>query len=122
MTTFNIGNQNAGSIQNIGGDMAVRGGIRGTASAQVVELQGRLADLRQEVDRVALPAESRAVAMQALAEAEAEAAAPAPRPRRIAKSLRRVSEVLQDTGVLASAAVGAARALGSALSLVALLA
>ena len=28
MTTFNIGSQNAGSIQNVGGDMVVRGGIR----------------------------------------------------------------------------------------------
>ena len=121
MTTFNIGNQNAGSIQNVGGDMVVRGGIRGTATVHLVELQGRLADLRQEIDRVALPAERRAVAMQALAEAEAEAAAPAPRPSRIAQSLRRVTETLEDAGVLASAAVGAVRALGSALSLVPLL-
>ena len=121
MTTFNIGSQNAGSMQNVGGDMVVRGGIRGTATVDVVELQGRLADLRQEIDLVALPAESRAVAMQALAEAEAEAAAPAPRPSRIAQSLRRVTETLEDAGVLASAAVGAVRALGSALSLVPLL-
>jgi chorismate mutase len=121
MTTFNIGNQNAGSIQNVGGDMVVRGGIRGTATVHVVELQGRLADLRQEIDLVALSAESRAVAMQALAEAEAEAAAPAPRPSRIAQSLRRVTETLEDAGVLASAAVGAVRALGSAFSLVPLL-
>lgn len=122
MTTFNIGSQNAGSIQNVGGDLVIRGGIRGTATVQVAPLQGRLADLRQEIDRVTLPADSRAVAMQALAEAEAEAAAPAPRPSRIAQSLRRVTETLEDAGVLASAAVGAARALGSALSLVPLLA
>ena len=94
----------------------------GTATVNVAELQGRLADVRQEIDRVALPARSRAVAMQALADAEAEAAAPAPRPSRIAQSLRRVTETLQDAGVLASAAVGAVRALGGALSLVALLA
>jgi hypothetical protein len=122
MTTFNIGSQNAGSIQNVGGDLVIRGGIRGTAILQVAQLQGRLADLRQEIDRVTLPADSRAVAMQALAEAEAEAAAPAPRPSRIAHSLRRVTETLEDAGVLASAAVGAARALGSALSLIPLLA
>jgi hypothetical protein len=122
MTTFNIGSQNAGSIQNVGGDLVIRGGIRGTATVQVAQLQGRLADLRQEIDRVALPADSRAVAMQALAEADAEAAAPAPRPSRIAQSLRRVTETLDDGGVLASAAVGAVRALGSALSLVPLLA
>jgi chorismate mutase len=122
MTTFNIGSQNAGSIQNVGGDLVIRGGIRGTATVQVAQLQGRLADLRQEIDRVTLPADSRAVAMQALAEAEAEAAAPAPRPSRIAQSLRRVTETLEDAGVLASAAVGTARALGSALSLVPLLA
>jgi hypothetical protein len=122
MTTFNIGSQNAGSIQNIGGNMVVRDGIHGTANVHVIELRGRLAQLSEEIDRLALPAESRAVAREAFAEAEAEVAAPAPRSNRIAHSLRRVTETLADAGLLASAAAGVVRALASAVSLVPLLA
>lgn len=120
MSMFNIGSQNAGSIQNVGGNMVVQDGIHGTA--HVTELRGQLAHLSEEIDRLALPAESRALVSGALAEAEAEAAAPAPRSHRIAQSLRRVSDTLDDAGGLANAAVGVVRALASAVSLVALLA
>ncbi len=122
MSTFNIRSQNAGSIQNVGGNMVVEGGIHGTANVHVMELRDQLAHLGEEIDRLALPAERRAVVRCALAEAEAEAAAPAPRSHRIAQSLRRVTETLDDAGGLASAAVGLVRALASAASVVALLA
>lgn len=103
MTTFNIGSQNAASIQNVGGDMVVHGGIQTTANVHVIELRDRLAQLRTEIDQLALPAASHAVARKALAEAEAEAAAPKPRSRRIARSLRRVGDLLGDTGSVAGA-------------------
>ena len=122
MTTFNIGSQNAGSIQNIGGNMVVQDGIHGTANVHVIELRGRLAQLSEEIDRLALPTESHAVAREALADAAAEAAAPAPRSNRIAHNLRRVTDTLTDAGVLASAASGVVNALASAVFLVALLA
>jgi hypothetical protein len=120
MSTFNIGSQNAGSIQNVGGDMVVEGGIHGTANVHVVELRGQLAHLSEEIGRLALPADTRAVLRDALVEAEAEAAAPAPRSKRIAQSLRRVTETLDGAGGLANAAVGVVRALATAVSLVAL--
>ena len=116
MTTFNIGSQNAASIQNVGGNMVVHDGIHGTANVHLIELRAQLAQLRDEIDRLALPAESRALASEALAEAEAEAAAPAPRSNRIAHALRRVTETLNDAGV------DVVRALAGALSLVALIA
>lgn len=116
MTTFNIGSQNAASIQNVGGDMVVQGGIHGTASVHIIELRGQLAQLREEIDCLDLPAASRARASEALAEAEAEAAAPAPRSNRIARALRRVNETLNEAGV------DIVRALAGAVSLVALLA
>lgn len=122
MTTFNIGSQNAGAIQNVGGDLVVQDGIHGTANVHVIELRDRLAQLREEIDGLALPADSRAAASEALAEAEAEAAAPAPRSKRIAASLRRVTETLNDAGALTSAAATVARALAGAVSLVALIA
>ena len=115
MTAFNIGSQNAASIQNVGGNMVVHDGIHGTANVHVIELRAELAQLRDDIDRLALPVETRAVAREALAEAEAEAAAPVPRSNRIARALRRVTETLNDAGV------DAVRALAGAVSLVALL-
>lgn len=116
MTTFNIGSQNAASIQNVGGNMVVHDGIHGTANVHLIELRAQLAQLRDDIDRLALPAENRTRASEALAEAEAEAAAPVPRPNRIAHALRRVTETLNDAGV------DVVRALSGALSLVALIA
>jgi len=121
MTTFNIGSQNAGSIQNAGGDMVIHGGVHGSASVQVIELRGRLAQLSEELYRLPLPAESHAAVRDALAEAENEAAAPAPRSDRIGRSLARVTAVLADAGALASAGTGLARALGRAVALVGML-
>lgn len=115
MTTFNIGSQNAASIQNVGGDMVVHDGIHGTASVHVIELRAQLAELREDIDRLVLPAESRVLASEALAEAQAEAAAPVPRSNRIAQALRRVTETLNEAGV------DVVRSLAGAVSLVALL-
>ena len=115
MTTFNIGSQNAASIQNVGGNMVVQDGIHVAASVHLIELRAELAQLRDEIDRLALPTESRALASEALAEAEVEAAAPAPRANRIARSLRRVQETLNEAGV------DMVRALAGAVSLAALL-
>ena len=116
MTTFNIGSQSAASIQNVGGDMVVQGAIHATASVHVIELRAQLAQLRDEIDRLGLPAESRAVASEALAEAEAEAATPAPRSNRIARALGRVRETLSDAGI------DVVRLLAGTVSLAALLA
>ena len=122
MTTFNIGSQNAGSIENVGGDMVVHGGIHATANVHILELRNRLAELKAQVDRLALPAATRVAASEALADAEAEVAAPDPQPNRIRDSLRRLTGALEDGGALATAGVGLVRALGSAVSLAALLA
>jgi hypothetical protein len=116
VTTFNIGSQNAASIQNVGGDMVVQEGIHGTASVHLIELRAGLAQLRDELDQLALPPASRALASEALAEAEAEAATPAPRSNRIAHALGRVRETLNDAGI------DLVRAFAGAVSLVALLA
>ena len=119
MTTFNIGSQNAGSIQNVGGDMVVDHGIHGAANVHVSELRGRLAELKAEVDLLELPTETHAAACEALAEAEAEAAAPEPRSKRIGDSLRRVTKALGEAGALTNAVGGI---LEGALNLVKLLA
>ena len=116
MTMFNIGSQNAASIQNVGGDMVVEDGIHAMANVQLIELRGQLAQLREDIDRLVLPVETRAAASEALAEAEAEAATSTPRSNRIARALRRVQETLNDAGV------DVVRTLAGAINLVALLA
>jgi len=100
----------------------VHGGIHGTANVHILRLRDGLAELKAEVDRLALPAATRAAASEALADAEAEVAARDPRPNRIRDSLRRVTRALADGGALANAGAGLVRALGSAVSLAALLA
>ena len=60
-------------------------------------------EIGEEIDQLALSAESHAVARKALADAEAEAAAPKPRSGRIARSLRRLGDLLGDTGSVAGA-------------------
>jgi hypothetical protein len=122
MSTFNIGSQNAASIQNVGGDMVVHDGVHVRANVRVIEFRDRLGELRQEIDRLDLPAEHRAAAAAALDEAAAEAAAPAPRAKRIADCMRRVGETIDGAGVLASAAACALHAVTSALALVPLFA
>jgi hypothetical protein len=115
MTTFNIGSQSAASIQNVGGNMVVQDGIHGSTSVHLIELRAQLAQLRDDIDRLELPAESRALASEALAEAEAEAAAPAPRSNRIVRALRRVTATLNEAGI------DVVRVIAGAASLVALL-
>jgi hypothetical protein len=88
----------------------------------VVELRGRLAQLREELDRLVLSGETLAVAKEALAKAEKEAARPAPRPRRIARSLECVTKVLDEAGVLRDGETVLVRSHRNAVSLVGLLA
>jgi hypothetical protein len=109
MTTFNIGSQNAGSIQNIGGDMVVHDGIHGSPDVHVVELRRCLAELKAEMDDLPLPPQTRAAATEALAEAEAEAAAPKPRSKRLGDSLRRATNALSEAGALTNAGALALR-------------
>ncbi len=86
----------------------------------VVELRGRLAQLREELDRLVLSPESRAAANAALDEAATEAAQTAPEPSRIARSLERVTKVLHEAGALTDAEPILARSHRNAVSLVGL--
>jgi uncharacterized small protein (DUF1192 family) len=88
----------------------------------VTELRGRLAQLGEELDRLVLSSERRVAAKSALAEAQAEACGPSPHPRRIARSLERVTKVLEDAGALSDSGTLLVRSHRSAVSLVGLLA
>jgi hypothetical protein len=102
MTTFNIGTQNAASINNVGGDMVIEGGLH--ASAQwSYELRNELVRASEELARLPIPRTVRAKADDALLSAAAEAGNGKPDKRRIAELLGRSISALKEAGALAAA-------------------
>jgi hypothetical protein len=99
MTTFNIRDQDATTINNVGGDMVVEGNLM-SAGAIVVELRGELSRLATEVGRLELPADQRQAVEDELAGAEAAAEAEAPDAGGIAGRLEKATAVLHDAGAL----------------------
>jgi hypothetical protein len=99
MTTFNIRDQDATTINNVGRDMVVEGNLI-SAGTLVVELRGELSQLATEVGRLELPADQRQAVDEELAGAEAAAAAEAPDAVGIAGRLEKATAVLHDAGAL----------------------
>jgi hypothetical protein len=98
-TQFNIGQQQAGVINNVGGDLNVDR-IEGTLQVgnQLV------ADLRAALDRTPMPEPTRAEAGRVLDEVERELERSQPDKPRIAARLERLTHVLGSAGALAAAA------------------
>ena len=96
---FNIGQQQAGVINNVGGDLNVDR-IEGTLQVgnQLV------ADLRAALDRTPMPGPTRAEAGRALDEVERELERPQPDKSRIAARLEGLTRLLGSAGALAAAA------------------
>jgi hypothetical protein len=101
MTTFNIRDQQATTIQNVGGDMVVHGGFSSSTGSQIIELRGELTRLAEELDRLDLPSEDRVEAERELAAAAVEAEGDEPDEGRIAGRLERFTQVLHDAGAVA---------------------
>jgi hypothetical protein len=99
MTEFNIREQRATTIQNIGRDMVVEGNFI-SAGTLVVELRGELSQLATEVGRLELPADGRRAVEEELAAAEAAADAEEPDAGRISGRLEKATTVLRDAGAL----------------------
>ena len=110
MTTFEIGSQTAGSIQNVGGDLTI-GQLRVEATWSAVEVRRELVKTQEELARASLPHTARVAAESALAAAASEAAAPEPDRGRIAQLLERTTHVLGDAGALTAAGTGLAESL-----------
>jgi hypothetical protein len=105
MATFEIGSQNAASIQNIEGDVTI-GELRVEAAWSAVDLRRELAGFENQLAGVALPPASRAAVEGTLAAAVEEAARPAADPGRIAELLQRATLVLGEAGALTTAGTG----------------
>jgi hypothetical protein len=99
VTTFNIGNQQAASIHNVGGDMTVHGDIAPGATL-IVTAAADLAELRSALRRLPLQENQRRNAEAELAAAEAEMARS--EPDKAAGRLARLTEMLKRWGALAS--------------------
>lgn len=105
MATFEIGSQNAASIQNVGGDLTIRD-LHVEATWSTLEVRRELARIQKELARVALPPDLRATAEAAVGAAAAEAGLPSPDPGRIAQLLGEATTVAGEAGALATAGTG----------------
>ena len=96
---FNIGQPQAGVINNVGGNLNVD---RFEGTLQVGNQL--VADLRAALDRTPLPGPTRAEAGRALDEVERELERPQPDKSRIAARLEGLTRLLSSAGALAAAA------------------
>ena len=113
MATFEIGSQNAGSIQNVGGDLTI-GELHVEAAWSAVELRQELERLREELARSALPPAAGA----AVEAAAVEARRPAPDAGKIGGLLHEATTLAGEAGALATAGTGLVESLRRAAVLV----
>lgn len=100
--TFNIGNQSAGNINNVGRDQHITGGQQGVMVTPEAARQA-VVDLRAGLRLAPLEQQTSAAAEAEVREIEAEAQKPEPDRSRAASSLERLTRLLLSAGSLASA-------------------
>jgi hypothetical protein len=103
MATFNIGQQNAANIQNIGGDAIIHGGIQATASWETLELRRAIARAREGLGELALPQPVLEDVNGSLEAAANEAARPKPDRHDVAQHLAAATTTLREAGALVDA-------------------
>jgi len=117
VANFNIGQQNAASIQNIGGDAVIDGGIHVYATWEVVELRRVIARAQNGVAALELPPPTLEAVNQALDAAALEAARPKPDKHDVAQHLGNATRTLQEAGALVGAGTAVLEALRRAAGL-----
>lgn len=100
--TFNIGNQNAANINNVGRDQHITGGQTGIVVTPE-QAQQALADLRTGITATRLDPVTSAAADTELRDIEAGLRQPEPDRARVAPRLERLTRILLAAGSLASA-------------------
>ncbi|MGA5821478.1 hypothetical protein ACPC54_26840 [Kitasatospora sp. NPDC094028] len=96
---FNIGNQQAGTINNVGRDQTVHDGQSGQLTLGAQELRGLVGQLRTAVEAQPLPASAAPQVEAELDALDREAATPEPDPAAVADRLSRITRLLGATGV-----------------------
>lgn len=117
MATFNIGQQNAANIQNIGGDAVIHGSVHASASWEVLELRRTIARTQDAVAELDLPPEMLETVNRALDMAAREAANPKPDKHDVAQHLGTAARTLKEAGALVDAGASVAQLLRRAVSL-----
>ena len=117
MSTFNIGQQNAANIQNIGGDAVIHGGIQATASWETLELRRAIARAQDGLEELALPEHVLANVSRSLEAAADEAAQAKPDRHDVAEHLAAATTRLKEAGALADAGSDVVGALRRAVAL-----
>jgi microcompartment protein CcmL/EutN len=117
MTNFNIGQQNAASIQNIGGDAVIEGGIHATATWEVVELRRVIERVREEVAALELPRPTVEAVNQSLEAAAREAGQTKPDKHDVAEHLGRAARTLKEADALVGAGTSVLESLRRAAGL-----
>ncbi|MFG1622502.1 hypothetical protein [Kribbella sp. NPDC049227] len=100
--TFNIGNQSAGNINNVGRDQHITGGQQGVMVTPEAARQA-VVDLRAGLRLAPLEQQTSAAAEAEVREIETEIRKPEPDRSRAASSLERLTRLLLSAGSLASA-------------------
>lgn len=101
--TFNIGNQNAGVVNNVAGNQRIEGAQQGILVSSDDALR-TVNDLRAALARVTLDPKTAAVAKEHVDEIESELRArPEPDRARVAQTLERLTRVLTAAGAVATA-------------------
>lgn len=110
--TFNIGSQQAGQINNTGGDQTIYGGQHATISSPADALVA-LQVLRAAVDVAELPRAKKRSAKQHVEEIAEELRRPEPDKRGIAGRLADVTKILLAAGAFVSGGTSLAQAVSS---------
>ena len=103
--TFNIQNQNAGNISNVGGNQYNYGGQHGTV-VSLADAHAAARALLATLHRVDLPPDLRAHVLDDVAAVEGAIAGGAPAQPEVAGRLDRVTRALSQAGALAAAGAG----------------
>jgi hypothetical protein len=103
MANINIGQQNAASIQNIGGDAVIEGGIHASATWEVVELRRVIERVQEEVAALELPPPTLEAVNQSLEAAGRKAAQPKPDRHDVAEHLGNAMRTLKEADALVGA-------------------
>jgi hypothetical protein len=117
MATFNIGQQNAASVQNIGGNAVIEGGTHASASWEVVELRRTIGRAQEQVAALELPPSTREAVNQALDAAAREAAEPKPDKYDVAEHLGHAARTLKEADAFLGAGTSVLESLRRAAGL-----
>ena len=117
MSTFNIGQQNAANIQNIGGDAVIHGGIQAAASWETLELRRAIARAREGLGELALPQPVLEDVNSSLEAAAKEAARAKPDRHGVAEHLAAAATTLKEADALVDAGTDVVGGLRRAVSL-----